>query len=772
MSTTANPITLSIREPLGLSRPNYPVTMGVPFPQGILKSTENLRLEANGQAVPLQAKTTANWPDGSIKWVLLDFQLDLQPGADNRCELYYGQQIAPGPQPSHPVSVSESSGEVTIDTGPVQVTLAEGAPLPFTRLSLNGRVVATADSIDSSMQVDGKHYELIASEVCVVELSGPLRAVVRCEGTAVAEDGSESFHVTTRIYAYAGKSHLRVYLTLTNTIPEDLVHLEDFTFAIRPKLSGAATGFVVSSAARGHGKAYVDHLIEGRRELRVDVVEMPGAVSDYDERVMQASDEYVVIPGDGDQPQSSRPGADWHTLVPGAGVLGDDDVTLTMACRHPWHNAPKQTTVTDESIELALYPKWAGPLQWYRGVAKTHELLIDLQAGAPDEDERLAFACAFEKRPAPQVATRNWMTESGAFGPLLRYKPEEYPWWEFVLRDALKKHIFNAEREQFMGRTMLDFGDYWRNRRGGQWLNNEMDKGFGLLLQMVRTGYPVVMDAVEPIIHHMIDVDTIHDAADPIWIGGQTYHFARHGAGMSPALCHEWLEGPLFFYLLTGYERAREVALMRAEHLCYAIEAGWHRTKSLSRVSGYPLMALTCMYSYFGAKKYIQACEKIIDWLEEWWEEEGGLLCGLYGPPGQDKTQSALADGVAACALARYHSATGSERAWELLNKLAKADVEEGRMLTPEGHFIKQSSLVRDYYAPEPDFWFEALAYLSQQTGNLKYAEIAYRNMQRLFVTRKMFDSERDAEPHFYRYWLTFLDLAERLGILTDPKPF
>jgi len=93
-------------------------------------------------------------------------------------------------------------------------------------------------------------------------------------------------------------------------------------------------------------------------------------------------------------------------------------------------------------------------------------------------------------------------------------------------------------------------------------------------------------------------------------------------------------------------------------------------------------------------------------------------------------------------------------------------------MLTPEGHFIKQSSLVRDYYEPEPDFWFEALAYLSQQTGNLEYAEIAYRNMQRLFVTREMFNSERDAQPHFYRYWLTFLDLAERLGILTDPKPF
>ena len=69
-------IELSILQPLGIDRPHYPVTMGVPFPEGMLRSEEDLRVEADGIVVPLQTRTMLTSPDGSAKWLLLAFSLE------------------------------------------------------------------------------------------------------------------------------------------------------------------------------------------------------------------------------------------------------------------------------------------------------------------------------------------------------------------------------------------------------------------------------------------------------------------------------------------------------------------------------------------------------------------------------------------------------------------------------------------------------------------------------------------------------------------------
>lgn len=54
---------------------DWPVTSGVPFPQGALGTAKNLRLlDTKGTVVPLQAAVTGRWADGSAKWVLLDFR--------------------------------------------------------------------------------------------------------------------------------------------------------------------------------------------------------------------------------------------------------------------------------------------------------------------------------------------------------------------------------------------------------------------------------------------------------------------------------------------------------------------------------------------------------------------------------------------------------------------------------------------------------------------------------------------------------------------------
>jgi hypothetical protein len=53
---------------------SQPVTVGLPFPRGGLQDTGPLSLlGAAGQPIPVQAEPLARWPDGSMKWLLLDF---------------------------------------------------------------------------------------------------------------------------------------------------------------------------------------------------------------------------------------------------------------------------------------------------------------------------------------------------------------------------------------------------------------------------------------------------------------------------------------------------------------------------------------------------------------------------------------------------------------------------------------------------------------------------------------------------------------------------
>ena len=71
-------IALTVQEEVGFERRAWPVTRGVPLPRGVAAEPEALWLaDAQGQGVSLQSHPLSRWPDGSIKWVLVDFQADV-----------------------------------------------------------------------------------------------------------------------------------------------------------------------------------------------------------------------------------------------------------------------------------------------------------------------------------------------------------------------------------------------------------------------------------------------------------------------------------------------------------------------------------------------------------------------------------------------------------------------------------------------------------------------------------------------------------------------
>ncbi len=106
-------ITLTIEETEGIDRINEPVTSGVPFEEGVLTNKDNVRLFDGVTELPLQTNVTSKWPDGSIKWLLLDFQADVLANTSKTLTLKYNQGFKLS---SSEITVIEDALAITVDT--------------------------------------------------------------------------------------------------------------------------------------------------------------------------------------------------------------------------------------------------------------------------------------------------------------------------------------------------------------------------------------------------------------------------------------------------------------------------------------------------------------------------------------------------------------------------------------------------------------------------------------------------------------------------------
>src|SRR5215218_11191027 len=86
--TSKTALIVSSDEESGRARTCEPITVGIPIPRGVVTDARRIGLvDSDGKATPVQALPTELWPDGSIRWALLDFQASGAAGAERRYQL-------------------------------------------------------------------------------------------------------------------------------------------------------------------------------------------------------------------------------------------------------------------------------------------------------------------------------------------------------------------------------------------------------------------------------------------------------------------------------------------------------------------------------------------------------------------------------------------------------------------------------------------------------------------------------------------------------------
>ena len=744
----AGEVRLSVDEPTGVGRQGWPVTSGVPLARGALGDERSAALDGeDGREIPLQATALSRWPDGSIRWLLLDFSCDLKASQKKNFVLHYGPQTRRAAVPD-PVTVSQENGEAVVTTGPLRMRLSPQAfrLLDGVWLDANGdgkfsdaeRVTTSAGAGILLTTPDGQQFRADQADAQLsVEESGPLRASVRVDGRHQSSHGT-MFRYVVRLQFFRGRPFVRVDYTFINDSPD----------ALMAQIKSIELAFAV---AKGRG---TETILDGR--------ERTGG------QLLQVDDTRYELNGK----PAGRRGQGW------AAVAGNG-TGLAVGVREFWQNWPKGIDVTADRIRVGICPALPGKLydakplneecklyyylrngrySFKVGVARTHELWATFFAGKPDFDRLSSFFRATEK-PLLAQCRPEYVAACGAVGTLTPSGSKNAREYDALAEGFFEEHL--AERDRVREYGLLNYGD-WYDTAWDAWGNLEYDTARIWFQQYLRTGDRRYFDRAEQAARHFIDVDVMH-AVNPqvqaypgsagmrpgqIWahsVGhtGGYYGSYQDGkyAGLAPLKLtgayqlglynfgHVWVGGAFDYYLLTGERRARDVAVQVSDTMADLCPT---RYTDHIRNIGWPMHLLLNAYEATADKKYLAAAGKEWEVLKKHLDPKAGWVvllpygyCPVLAEAGRCRGNNMYMLGFTLTALARYHRVTGDPEVLKALTIGLNQMVREGWSERDSAFYLTSCRHSRN----SPPLSFntpafhssEAFAYEAALTGNKEH---------------------------------------------------
>ena len=540
-----------VRNAADVPQADAPVTVGVPWPEGALRNHAALRLlDRTGAARPLQVDVLSRWPDGSVKWALLDFQATVP-----RRGLAVFRLASAGPLPEAealPAAIQVRDGEryLTVATGAATFRLVKDRFKLFEEVCPAGQELPVAAPYDEwdglSLEFEGAGGPRVflssrGPATAEVESSGPLRAVVRFAGKLQAEGGAGWGDYVARLHFYAGRPVARLQLAVFNREKPPARPVADLTLRLPVRAEGLLRW---AFAAEGGRLDAHPGTLRGPEDDAA-LVQRPAA--------SRAASRYDVVQGR----QTLASGA-----AAGGGVaLWGATGGAALAVRRMAESNPKALRVRGTPrIELGISPREAGTrLELLPGQAVGCDVLLAFAAGAPPSPAELAAAfdaplAAFVARPddaartqAPQPPTPDTQHLFSPLGLLGRGGHEPH------FADDL------ARLEQALGAD-----GSWGAGRYGAPLHQGCDATLALAREGLRRGEPRLLALAHDGALRLATAGTFHGAAggDPRLTGGCYAPGATPTARPDPE--SSWYAGAWLAFLLIGDRAILDGALENA----------------------------------------------------------------------------------------------------------------------------------------------------------------------------------------------------------------
>ena len=570
-------------------RRREPLTIGLPIARGACRAENHITVRMpDGTPLPSQVRVTDRWPDGSIRWAVLDTQADV-PTSSPQIVVDIGAPASPAQH--HAIRVTEDAASIIVDTGSTEFTIARSGQQLFTHVRVAGRESIDCQLTGFRLQDGSGANSPIVIQAATVEAQGPVRTVVRVEGIAqLQSDERASVRMTCRLHFFLGSAAVRMAVTLLNPRRAvhpggfwDLgdagsIHIRDFSFALAMRGAAGITGTCSSEADTGFRR------FSSSFELYQD--SSGGDHFRSSNHVDATGNVPIVFRGYREHRDGDERAGDRATPVV---TLTDGTTSIACAMQYFWQNFPKAIEATGSTITMRLFPKQSsGPHELQGGEQKTHVFVAAFGADSISEE-----ALEWVRRPSTAIASPDYYCSTAAI-PYLSPRRDDRNQDYLTLVDAAIEgpDTFAHKREvvdQYGWRHFGEiYGDHEAVRRTEaaplvSHYNNQYDPVAGFTYQFLRSGDIRWLTQMHELAAHVVDIDIYHTDQDkPAYNHGLFWHtvhyidadkathrsYPRAAAALTggggPGCEHLYTTGLMIHYFMTGDLESRESVINMA----------------------------------------------------------------------------------------------------------------------------------------------------------------------------------------------------------------
>lgn len=595
-------------------------TWGCMWEKGVCKENAAFScVNEDGEEIPMQVRTTAYWPDGSVKWTAhtADATLLGNSMTVNVCK--------EGKQPTEGITVSETPDFFKIDNGVLNITIPKRGKQLFTKVTKKGVTIAEnarPELILSEPVMIGENHAVMDKEyegcitLAALEEIGLLCTGVKFVGTHTNKAGENKLSFIIRMKIFFRSAELKFMHTFLYDGDPEKDYLRGLGVAFDVPVSGKfynrhikftsdygvfheSPVTLVSWRPRVpaglHASQMAGELLAPEGKALDDINQIMKDIPFWDTYdFCQDSDSHFMIRkklvGDHlcyiDSLHGNR--------AKGGISIGSETACVMVAMRDFWEKYPSGYTVTGLTKEKATCHVWlwsptARPMDFrhyadrgynqvcyegydYKGadpygIACTNEFNVMFTEELIAKDEKLLSFTEDCNTTTLYVADPKEYYDLRAFGYWSLPKSETE--LQKKLEADLEKGFlfFEKEVEQRKWYGMFNYGDFmhtydsdrhvWRYDVGGYaWDNTELVPTLWLWYYFMRTGRADVFRLAEKLTRHTSEVDVYH-------IGKYKGMGSRHNVIHWGCPCKEariaMAGHHRFYYYLTGDRRLEDI---------------------------------------------------------------------------------------------------------------------------------------------------------------------------------------------------------------------
>jgi hypothetical protein len=565
-------IPITISERAGIDRINEPVSMGIPFPRGIIKNVSSLALEdENGEKIVLQAEELATWPDGSLKWALLDFQISLKADSVKVLVLKENSHINENDN-IREMLIEQNKNAFLVNTGAASFFLSKSHFKPFERVVINGVDVVQGEQCRTIITDEsGLEYKPVISKI-VIEKSGVVRSTVRIDGSFVSNKKYELVNFFSRINFFRNSGLARVEFTILNPRPAkhigglwDLgdpgsIYFKDLSLNIAMADNGNPAERELSLYEDPVPMDY--QIFSGNNKHKYEYFRFSS------NPINQSNSSNSINPSNPTNPsnpinptnpsntgnlliyQDSSGGNNWKSSnhVNRHGVvktsfrgykihangsllkeglranpvvtLSTDKMGLSASVQSFWQNFPKALEIDDNKLVIRLFPGYYDDnYELQGGEQKTHTFYLNFTDTVCD-NKKLCWI----QHPLVPHASPEWYSNSKVINYLIPEKDEPDIELQKLINGAKEgeDNLF-AKREIIDEYGWRNFGEFYADHEAVFYegpsplvshYNNQYDCILGTLIQFIRSGDERWFILGDQLCRHVRDIDIYHTDKD------------------------------------------------------------------------------------------------------------------------------------------------------------------------------------------------------------------------------------------------------------------